>query len=229
MSDKLKLDFDIFYLELKNFTETFKNKSQAVETDKLLSRAGKHGKIDELKAEHLKNVSDLSERFQVEFDERVSKIGRYVRGEKKDAVLDSIKARFSKGESLSGDETNRLLLHEMRENKTIMKKSNFQNMLSGSNVDQLKKTAQTLNDSKDVEKLEWLQEITTLKGEEILSNSLAGQIDGLRTANLDDEQRNLKGVSERIQKETKLFQYSLERSRKGDFVDVRNNDNNEVQ
>jgi len=35
------------------------------------------------------------------------------------------------------------------------------------------------------------------------------------------EQRNLKGVSERIQKGVKLFQYSLERSKRGDFIDAK--------
>jgi len=55
----------------------------------------------------------------------------------------------------------------------------------------------------------------------VLSNSLAGQIEGIRTFQLTDEQRNLKGVSERIQKGVKLIQYSLERSERGDFIDAR--------
>jgi len=229
MSDKLKLDFDIYYKELENFTGHFKTSSQQIETDKLLSRAGKFEQVEKIKAEHLKSVNDLAERFQVEFGERVSKIGRYVRGEKKDPVLDSIKKRFSKGEDISSDESSRLLLHEMQENKDIMRKSSFQNMLSTADIEQVKKTAQTLNDSKDVEKLEWLQELAELKGEQVLANTIFSQAEGIRTSNLNDEQKNLKGVSERIQKETKLFQYSVERSKKGDFVDVRNNDNTEVQ
>jgi len=72
--------------------------------------------------------------------------------------------------------------------------------------------------------LGWLQESVSLRGEESLSNSLAGQIDGIKTANLNDEQLNLKGVSEKIEREIKLFEYSIERSKKDDFVDVRNND-----
>jgi len=39
MSDKLQEDFNIYYLELKNFTENFKDNSHGIETDKLLSRA----------------------------------------------------------------------------------------------------------------------------------------------------------------------------------------------
>jgi len=77
------------------------------------------------------------------------------------------------------------------------------------------------NDSKDVEKLGWLQESVSFRDDSVLSNSLAGQIDGIKDANLNDEQRNLKGVSERIQKGVKLFQYSLERSKRGDFIDAR--------
>jgi len=222
MSDKLKLDFDIYYKELENFTGHFKTSSQAVETDKMLSRAGKFEQVEKLKAEHLKNVNDLGERFQVEFGGRVSKIKSYVRGEKNDPVLDSIKRRFSKGEDISSDESSRLLLHEMRENKLLIHKSNFQGMLYTATTEQLKKTAQSLSDSQDVEKLEWLQEIASLKGEEILSNSLAGQIDGIRTANLNDEQRNLQTVSQRIEKGVKLFNYSLERSKTGIFIDARN-------
>jgi len=76
-------------------------------------------------------------------------------------------------------------------------------------------------DSKDVEKLGWLQESVSFRGDSVLSNSLAGQIEGIRTSQLTDEQRNLKGVSERIQKGVKLFQYSLERSKRGDFIDAR--------
>ena len=102
-----------------------------------------------------------------------------------------------------------------------MEKSNFQQMLSGADIEQVKKTAQALNDGGDVEKLSWLQESVSLRGKESLSNSLAGQIDGIKTANLNDEQLNLKGVSERIQKGVKLFQYSLERSKRGDFIDAR--------
>ena len=77
------------------------------------------------------------------------------------------------------------------------------------------------NDSKDVEKLGWLQESVSFRDDSVLSNSLAGQIEGIRTSQLTDEQRNLKGVSERIQKGVKLFQYSLERSERGDFIDAR--------
>ncbi len=75
--------------------------------------------------------------------------------------------------------------------------------------------------------MEWLKELTDLKGEGILSNSLAGQIDGIRTANLNDEQRNLQAVSERIEKGVQLFQYSIERSKTGIFIDARQDD--EVQ
>jgi len=221
MSDKLTEDFDIFYVELENFTNRFKTSSQQIETDKMLSRSGKHEKSELLKAEHLKNINDLGERFQIEFDKRVLNIENSLNGKKKNAVLDSIKERFSKGESLSGDETNRLLLSEMQENKTIMKKSSFQNMLANADEKQIRKTAQSLSDGSDIEKLEWLQELASLRGNDMISNSLAGQIDGIKDANLNDEQRNLKGVSERIQKGVKLFQYSLERSKRGDFIDAR--------
>jgi len=77
------------------------------------------------------------------------------------------------------------------------------------------------NGSKDVEKLGWLQESVSFRDDSVLSNSLAGQIEGIRTSQLTDEQRNLKGVSERIQKGVKLFQYSLERSKRGDFIDAK--------
>lgn len=224
MSDKLREDFDIYYLELKNFTEDFKSRSQAVQTDKMLSFSGKHAKGEELKTSHLKSVNDLAERFQTEFGERVLDIEDYVQGKKKNAVLDSIKARFSKGENLSSDETSRLLLSEMRESKVLMHKSNFQGMLYTASIEQLRKTAQSLSDSQDVEKMEWLKELVSLRGDDLLSNSLAGQIDGIRTANLNDEQLNLKKVSERIEKQMKLFQYSLEKSKTGIFIDVRNDE-----
>lgn len=221
MSDKLAEDFNLYYAELKNFTEHFKDDSQKIKTNKMLSRSGKHEKSELLKAEHLKNVNDLGERFQVEFGERVSKIGRYVRGEKKDPVLDSIKERFSKGEDISSDESSRLLLHEMGENKSIMRKSNFQGMLVNSDEKQLRKTAQALSDGEDVEKMEWLKELVSLKGDSVLSNSLEAQINGIKDSQMSDEQLNLKNVSERIAKGVKLFEYSLERSKRGDFIDAR--------
>jgi len=227
MSDRLTQDFDIFYLELKNFTETFKNKSQSVETDKLLSRAGKHEQGEQLKAEHLKNVGDLSERFNAEFGKRVAGIKDSLNGKKKDVALDAIKKKFSKNESLSSDESSRLLLSEMRENKDIMRKSSFQNMLSTADIEQVKKTAQTLSDDKDIEKMEWLKEMVSLKGEEVLSNTLEAQINGVRDSQLSDEQLNLKKVSERIQKGMQLFNYSIERSKTGIFIDARQDD--EVQ
>lgn len=112
----------------------------------------------------------------------------------------------------------------MRETKEIMRKSSFQNMLSTADIEQLKKTAQTLNDSKDVEKLEWLKELVSLKGEGVLSNTLQAQIEGLKDSQLSDEQRNLKAISERIEKGKKLFEYSIERSKTGIFVDARNDE-----
>ena len=221
MSDKLKQDFDLYYAELENFTGHFKTGSQKIETDKMLSKVGKSEKISELKQEHLKSVNDLAERFQAEFGGRVSNIKDSLSGKKKDVALDAIKKKFLKGGNLSSDETNRLLLHGMGETKTIMEKSNFQQMLSGADTEQVRKTAQTLNDSQDIEKLTWLQELAELKGEQVLANTIFSQAEGIRTSNLNDQQRNLKAISERIQKETKLFQYSLERSKRGDFIDAR--------
>jgi len=69
-------------------------------------------------------------------------------------------------------------------------------MLANADEKQLRKTAQTLADNKDVEKLGWLQESVSFRDDSVLSNSLAGQIEGIRTSQLTDEQRNLKGVSE---------------------------------
>ena len=227
MSDRLEQDFDLYYKELENFTGHLKTGSQKVETDKMLSRAGKFEQVEKIKAEHLKSVNDLGERFQIEFGERVSKIGRYVRGEKPDPVLDSIKRRFSKGEDISSEESNKLLLSEMRETKDIMRKSNFQNMLSSADEKQLRKTAQSLSDSQDVEKLEWLKEIASLRADGVFSGTIQAQIEGLRDATLNDEQRNLKAISERIEKGVKLFEYAIERSKTGVYVDARQND--EVQ
>ena len=224
MPDKLEQDFNLFYIEANNFNSGFTARKHEVETDKMLSRAGKFEQVEKIKTEHLKNVNNLGERFQADFGERLSKIGRYVRGEKPDPVLDSIQKRFTKGESLSSEESNKLLLSEMRETKDIMRKSNFQNMLSTADIEQVKKTAQTLNDSKDVEKLTWLQESVSLKGDSVLSNSLAGQIEGLKDSQLSDEQRNLKAISERIEKGMELFNYTLERLRTGVFIDARNDE-----
>lgn len=221
MSDRLKLDFDIFYKELQNFTEGYKSESQAVQVDKSLSRIGKSEKSDQLKASHLENVDGLAERFSAEFQTRVERISDAVNGAKSDLELNAIQKKFSRGERIPSDETSRLLLHEMMENKTVMRKSNFQQMLSGADIEQVRKTAQTLRDSQDVEKLNWLQEMVSLRGDTALANTIAAQIDSVRTANLNDEQRNLQNVSERIKKGMKLFEYSLERSKTGSFVDAR--------
>jgi len=94
-------------------------------------------------------------------------------------------------------------------------------MLSGADIEQVKKTAQALNDGGDVEKLEWLQEMVSLKGDMVLSNTVQAQVDAVRDSQMSDEQLNLKNVSERIQKGVKLFTYSIERSKRGDFVDAR--------
>jgi len=221
MSDKLQEDFNIYYLELKNFTENFKTSSQAVETDKLLSRAGKFEQVEKLRAEHLKSVDDLGERFRADFEGRQQRIKNILNGKKNNVDLEYIKSRFSKGESLSGDETNRLLLHEMSENKTIMRKSSFQNMLANADNEQVRKTAQTLSNSQDVERLGWLQEMASLRGEEVLSKSLAGQIKSIRTETYTDEQKNYQELGERIEKGRKLFTYSIEKSKTGTFMDVR--------
>jgi len=60
-------------------------------------------------------------------------------------------------------------------------------------------------DSEDVEKLGWLRESVSFRDDSVLSNSLAGQIEGIRTSQLTVEQRNLKGVSERIRKGRETF------------------------
>ena len=227
MSDKLRQDFDLYYKELENFTGHYKNGSQQIETDKMLSKVGKSEKISELKQEHLKSVNDLAERFQAEFGGRVSNIKDSLSGKKKDVALDAIKKKFLKGGNLSSDETNRLLLHGMGETKTIMEKSNFQQMLSGADIEQIRKTTQSLADNKDIEQLTWLKELTDLRGQELLSSTIQAQVDGIRDEGLSEEQKSLKIVSEKIEKGKKLFEYSLERSKTGIFVDARSDD--EVQ
>jgi len=221
MSGKLEQDFDIYYAELRNFTEGFKTSSQEIETDKMLSRAGKFEQIEKLKAEHLKSVNELGERFQGDFDKRVSNIERSLNGKKKNAVLDSIERRFSKGEDISSDESSQLLLHGMSENRLLMRKSGFQNMLSSADEKQLRKTAQSLSDNQDTEKLEWLREMVSLRGDEAFSSTIQAQVDGIRDANLNDEQLKMKQLSERIERGVKLFQYSVERSKTGVYMDVR--------
>ena len=162
------------------------------------------------------NLSTISVCFSL----ATSRLGAFISWLKTE-VLDSIQKRFSKGEDISSDESSRLLLHEMRENKLLMRKSNFQNMLSSADEKQLRKTAQSLSDGEDIEKLGWLQEVASLRGDELLSNSLAGQIDGIKTASLSEEQQNLKAISERIKKGMQLFNYSIERGKMGVFVDAR--------
>ena len=221
MSDKLRQDFDLYYKELENFTGHYKNGSQQIETDKMLSKVGKSEKISELKQEHLKNVNDLAERFNSDFDERVRNLNDRVEGKKHDSILDSIKKKFLKGGNLSSDETNRLLLYGMGETKTIMEKSNFQQMLSGADIEQIRKTTQSLADNKDIEQLTWLKELTDLGGQELLSSTIQAQVDGIRDEGLSEEKKSLKIVSEKIEKGIKLFEYSLERSKTGVFVDAR--------
>jgi len=102
-----------------------------------------------------------------------------------------------------------------------MRKSSFQNMLSTADIKQLRKTTQTLADNKDIKRMEWLQELASLKGEEILSNTIQAQINSVKDSQMSDEQRDFQKLSERIQKGVKLFTYSIERSKRGDFVDAR--------
>ena len=102
MSDKLQEDFNIYYLELKNFTENFKTSSQAVETDKLLSRAGKFEQVEKIKVEHLKSVSDLSERFTADFGKRLENLDDRVNDVKYDSILDAIKKNIQKVRAFLG-------------------------------------------------------------------------------------------------------------------------------
>lgn len=47
------------------------------------------------------------------------------------------------------------------------------------------------------------------------------QVDAVRDSKMSDEQLTLKKVSERIRKGIKLFEYSLKRSKRGDFIDAK--------
>jgi len=221
MPDKLKEDFDIFYLELEGKTKIFKDSSQQIETDKMLSRAGKLEQIEKLKAEHLKSVNELGERLQAEFGTRVENIANFINGNAPDKRIEGIQGRLKKGEDISTDQQNRLIIHELGENKRLMAKSSFQNMLANADNEQVRKTAQSLADSRDVARLEWLQELTSLKGDNVLSSSIGGLIDAAKTSTLSAEQKNLQGVSERIQKGLRLFEYSIEKSKIGEYMDVR--------
>jgi len=145
----------------------------------------------------------------------------FVNGTAPDKRIEGIQSRLKKGEDLSTDQQNRLIIHELAENKRLMAKSGFQGMLSQATTEELRQTSQILSNSQDVERLEWLKELVSLKGDSAFSNSIQGQIAGAKTSKLTDEQRNLEMVSEKIQKQMKLFQYSLERAKKGEFMDVR--------
>lgn len=224
MSDKLQEDFDIYYAEADNFNAGYNARKHEVETDKLLSRAGKSEKVGKLEAEHLNNVNNLGERFNGEFGGRLTKIDDYVNDRRPDPVLESIEKRFTKGETLSSEETNKLLITEMRENKLLMRKSNFQNMLNGVDNKQLRNTAQALSDGEDIEKLGWVQEVASTRGDSMMANSLEAQINGIRERTMSDEKRNLQEISKRIEKGVQLFNYTLERLKTGVFVDARNDE-----
>jgi len=221
MPDKLEQDFNLYYTEADNFNAGYNARKHEVETDKMLSKAGKFEQVEKIKTEHLNNVNNLGERFNTDFGDRLNKIDDYVNDRRPDPVLDSIKKRFIRGETLSSEETNKLLITEMRENKLLMRKSNFQNMLNGVDNKQLKNTAQALIEAEDVEKLVWVQESISTKGDTLTANSLQAQIDGIRERTMSDEKRNLTDISKRIEKGLELFNYTLERLKTGIFIDAR--------
>lgn len=217
MSNKLEEEFNLYDFELDNFKRHFKKSTHEVSTDSKLSQIGKEEKISVLTTKFKADLDGLGSRFRKDYDPRIKRIDDNLNGNRPDIRINSIQRRLKKGEDISTDETNKLLIHELGENKRLMRKSNFQGMLSQATLEQLRKTSQAVIDSKDLERMEWLQEMTYLRGEEKLSGALTGHIDGLRTANLTDEQKNSKKVSERIKKGMKLFEYSIERAKTGEF------------
>lgn len=221
MSDKLELEFNLYYKEADNFNAGYNSRKHEVEADKMLSRAGKFEQVEKIKAEHLNNVNNLGERFNGEFGGRLTKIDDYVNDRRPDPVLESIEKRFTKGETLSSEETNKLLITEMRVNKLLMRKSNFQNMLSGADQKQLRSVAQALSDGEDIEKLGWVQEVASTRGDSMMANSLEAQINGIKDSTMTDEKKNLQEISKRIEKAMKLFNYTIERLKTGVFVDAR--------
>jgi len=74
MSDKLKQDFDIFYLEKDARTKSFKTSSQVIANDPHLSKIGKSERLAELQKDHEKDLGDLGERAKKEFGTRVHNI-----------------------------------------------------------------------------------------------------------------------------------------------------------
>jgi len=219
--DKLKESIDPYYNRLDNAVKNFKDKLRVISADSRLSKIGKGEKLSELTAEHSSELDSLGERFKKDCDHRLENISNAVNGARSDIHIGSIQARLKKGEDISSDETSKLLLHEMSENKRLMQKSSFQGMLYTTPTEKLKETAQILSDNKDSERLEWLREMTTLRGDDVLSNSLAGLIDQIQTSELSGEQKQLKGTGERISKQMQLFDYALQRGKTGEFVDVR--------
>jgi len=217
-----KLKFDPYYKTLENAVKNFKDKSHVISADSRLSKIGKSEKLSELTAKHESDINSLGDRFKKDCEHRLENISNAVNGTRSDIRIAPIQAKLKKGEDISSDETSKLLLHVMSENKRLMQKSSFQGMLYTIPTSQLRKTAQTLSDSEDIEKLGWLQEMVSLRGEDSFSNSLAGQIDSIRTSKLTAEQKKLKGTGERISKQMQLFDYALQRGRTGEFLDVRN-------
>jgi len=219
-----KLKFDPYYKTLESAVKNFKDKSHVISADSRLSKIGKTEKLSELTQKHSSDINALGDRFKKDCEHRLENISNAVNGARSDIRIGSIRAKLKKGEDISSEETSKLLLYVMSENKRLMQKSSFQGMLYTIPTSQLKKTAQTLSDSEDVEKLEWLQEMVSLRGDDSFSNSLAGQIDGIKTSKLTDEQQKLKGTGERISKQMKLFDYALQRGKTGEFMDVRPNE-----
>jgi len=221
MTDKLQESITPYYKQLENAVKNFKDKSHVISADSRLSKIGKSEKLSELTAKHSSDINALGDRFKKDCEHRLENIGNVINGARSDIHIGSIQARLKKGEDISSDETSKLLLHEMSENKRLLRKSNFQNVLSNADEKQLRKTSQSLADSKDLEKLTWLQEMVSLRGDDTLSNSLRAQIDGIQTSKLSDEQKKLKGTGERISKQMKLFDYALQRGKTGEFMDAR--------
>jgi len=200
---------------------TTRENCKKIQTDKMLSSAGKHNLGEELKAGHFKNVNELSGRFKKDFEGRQQRIKDILIGNKKTVDIEHIKSRNAKGESLTIEEQNKLIIHGLAENTQQTAKSSFQNTISQAPLEQLRKTAQSLNESKDTVRLGWLKETADHRGERALVSSIGGQIDGIRTETYTDEQKNYQKLGERIEKGSQLFTYSIEKSKTGEFLDVR--------
>ena len=202
-----------FREELKSVRQAFKKIQSEINCDPNLSQEGKSKKLSEVREDFDSKISDLNKRYNEEHDKSVTRLKGLLEPKKKSSFRENIKLKASKGDVaqfIADDlETAMATLEGLSEIQNSVDRSVFINSVSHLPDDELSKLAKTHFNKGDIQKLSWLQDLHTFRGNKLGVDLIESYKRQYMEKILTPEQKKIKTRLQELEGEKMVFERAL--------------------